>query len=264
MELNNEFEVGVPLSQAWQVLTDLERIAPCMPGAELREVEGDEYRGVVKVKVGPISAEYRGAARFLEKDDPSHRAVLRAEGREARGQGNANATITATLESSADATKVSLVTDLQITGKVAQFGRGVLADVSNKLLGQFVENLETTVLSGQSESPHAPDDGSASSPASSSRSEDERSAPEGESPRQSSSGDSEVATTESYGRRAAGDASGNGAVRRIESSSAEPVDLFEVAGAPVARRVVPVVGGMVAVLVVFAILRRLFRRTSGD
>lgn len=146
MELTNEFTVDVPLEQAWAVLTDLERIAPCMPGAQLEEVDGDDYRGVVRVKVGPMTAEYRGKVQFLERDTGAHKAVLRAEGRETRGQGNASATITAQLEASGSATKVSVVTDLSISGRVAQFGRGVLADVSNKLLGQFVEQLEATVL----------------------------------------------------------------------------------------------------------------------
>jgi carbon monoxide dehydrogenase subunit G len=95
MELKNEFHVSVPIDVAWAVLTDLERVAPCMPGAELQEVEGDEYRGIVKVKVGPITAQYKGSARFVEKDDDQHRAVLLAEGRDTRGQGNASATVTA-------------------------------------------------------------------------------------------------------------------------------------------------------------------------
>ena len=146
MELTNEFTVDVPVEQAWGVLTDLERIAPCMPGAQLQSVDGDDYLGIVRVKVGPVTAEYRGKAHFLERDAAAHKAVLRAEGRETRGQGNASATITAQLEPSGDATRVSVVTDLSISGRVAQFGRGVLADVSNKLLGQFVQQLESTVL----------------------------------------------------------------------------------------------------------------------
>jgi uncharacterized protein len=157
MELTNEFTVDVPVEQAWAVLTDLERIAPCMPGAQLQEVSGDDYLGVVRVKVGPVTAEYRGKAQFLERDTAAHKAVLRAEGRETRGQGNASATITAQLESSGSATHVSVVTDLSISGRVAQFGRGVLADVSNKLLGQFVQQLETTVLNqGASAQPQPP------------------------------------------------------------------------------------------------------------
>ena len=146
MELNNEFEVAMPVDDAWAVLTDIEKIAPCMPGAELKEVEGDEYRGVVKVKVGPITASYKGIARFEDLDAKAHKAVLKAEGRETRGQGNATALITATLSPSTKGTKVEVATDLAITGKVAQFGRGVLADVSAKLLDQFVHNLESTVL----------------------------------------------------------------------------------------------------------------------
>ncbi|HEX9530136.1 MAG TPA: SRPBCC family protein, partial [Acidimicrobiales bacterium] len=138
MELSNDFRVRVPIEQAWSVLTDVERIAPCMPGAQLEEVAGDEYRGSVKIKVGPITAQYKGKATFLELDAAGHRAVLRAEGRDTRGQGNANATITATLEPHALGTSVTVLTDLAVTGRVAQFGRGVLADVSANLLRQFV------------------------------------------------------------------------------------------------------------------------------
>src|SRR3954468_7063547 len=140
MEINDSFRVDLPVEETWRVLMDIERIAPCMPGAQLQEVAGDEYRGVVKVKVGPITAQYKGAASFTELDEANHKAVLKAEGRETRGQGNASATITATLVPDGDGTKVSVVTDLTITGKVAQFGRGVMADVSAKLLNQFVES----------------------------------------------------------------------------------------------------------------------------
>jgi uncharacterized protein len=160
MELTNEFDVPVAVERAWAVLTDVERIAPCLPGAELREVEGDEYRGVVKVKVGPITASYQGAASFVELDETSHRAVLKAEGRESRGQGNAGATITATMAATPSGTHVTVVTDLAISGKVAQFGRGVLADVSAKLLEQFVANLESSVLaSDPTPTPAEDDDG---------------------------------------------------------------------------------------------------------
>src|SRR6266566_7141640 len=117
MKIEDEFRVDVPVDQAWKVLLDVERIAPCMPGAELQEIEGDEYRGIVKVKVGPITAQYKGKATFVEKDDGAHRAVLRAEGRDTRGQGNANATITATLVSEGSGTRVTVVTDLAITGR---------------------------------------------------------------------------------------------------------------------------------------------------
>ena len=204
MELTHEFVVPVGIDQAWAVLTDVEGIAPCMPGAELREVEGDEYRGVVKVKVGPITAQYQGKATITEKDAATHRIVVRAEGRDTRGQGNANATVTATLAPDGDATTVNVLTDLNVTGKVAQFGRGVMADVSNKLLGQFAACLETKL--------------------------------------------GETRTADNPGPATEGP-------RTIESAPAEPVDLLGAAGAPVLKRVVPVVAaGVVAYL-----LYRLFK-----
>src|SRR3989475_8260052 len=129
MKIEDSFRVSVPVEEAWNVLLDVERIAPCMPGAELQEIEGDEYRGIVKVKVGPITAQYKGKATFVERDEAGGKAVLRAEGRDTRGQGNANATITALLVADGDGTKVTVTTDLTVTGRVAQFGRGVMADV---------------------------------------------------------------------------------------------------------------------------------------
>jgi uncharacterized protein len=153
MKLENEFRVDVPVEEAWRVLLDVERIAPCMPGAQLQEVEGDEYRGIVKVKVGPITAQYKGVARITESDDTNHRAVIRAEGRDTRGQGNASATATAVLQPDGDGTRVSIDSDVTVTGKVAQFGRGVIADVSAKLLDQFVACLERDVLSTAGDPP---------------------------------------------------------------------------------------------------------------
>src|ERR1700722_12985384 len=142
MELSNSFRVGVSVPEAWKVLTDLERIAPMLPGAQLQEIEGDEYRGIVKVKVGPITAQYKGQATFLERDEAAGRVVLRASGRDTRGQGNASAVITATMTPDGDVTHVLVATDLTVTGKVAQFGRGVLAEVSGKLIGRVVDALE--------------------------------------------------------------------------------------------------------------------------
>ena len=151
MELNNDFEVAAPIDRVWDVLTDVERVAPCFPGAQLQEVEGDEFRGVVKVKVGPITAQYKGAASFVERDDAGHRAVLRAEGRDTRGAGNAAADITALLEAVDGGTRVTVTTDLTVTGKVAQFGRGVMADVSRKLMGQFADNLSDLISTADGE-----------------------------------------------------------------------------------------------------------------
>ena len=143
MELKSDFEVSVGVDRAWEVLTNPELIAPCLPGARLDEVEGDEFKGAVKVKVGPISSEYRGKATMVEMNRDDLRIVIRAEGRDSRGAGNAAADITAVMEAASEhSTRVEVITDLKISGKVAQFGRGVLGDVSAKLMGQFVDNLE--------------------------------------------------------------------------------------------------------------------------
>jgi carbon monoxide dehydrogenase subunit G len=243
VELTNDFKVSVPIDTAWNTLTDVELIAPCLPGAELREVEGDEYRGVVKVKVGPITAEYRGKASFLEMDESGRRAVLRAEGREARGQGNASATITAELRAEGEATAVSVVTDLAITGRVAQFGRGVLADVSAKLLGQFVESLETTVLNAKEENPAS----AAGSHAS---------APDALTP--TSRGGPASATGSSVTLSSDGASSGaaRSQVRSLSPRPAEPVDLVDVAGSSVAQRVAPVVLQILVMVVVWRLWRR--------
>ena len=148
MDLNHEFVVNVPVNDAWVILTDLERIAPCLPGAQLTEVEGDTYRGQVKVKVGPIVAQFKGQASFVTRDDAAHTASLKAEGRDTTGKGTASAIITAQLTSiTPTSTKCAVVTDLTISGKVAQFGRGALADVSDKLLAQFSENLNQLITS---------------------------------------------------------------------------------------------------------------------
>ena len=209
MDLNHEFTVPVPVADAWKILTDVERIAPCLPGAELQEVEGDTYRGVVKVKVGPIQAQFKGQASFVERDDNSHKAVLKGEGRDTGGKGNASALITAQLTSeSAASTKVVVTTDLSITGKVAQFGRGAMADVSDKLLGQFVENLNQLIASQPASAPES------------------AAAPE-----------------------AAPAAQTDGGVRKIEGPAAKPIDLLDAAGAPILKRAIPVLLVSAAVIV---------------
>ena len=143
-QLVNEFTVNRPIDEAWAVITDVERIAPCLPGAQLQEIEGDIYRGVVKIKLGSITPQFKGQATFIERDDAAHRAVLKAEGRDTGGRGNASAEIEAQAESlSPTSTRVVVTTDLHITGKVAQFGRGIIGDVSKKLMAQFAGNLNT-------------------------------------------------------------------------------------------------------------------------
>lgn len=142
MLLKNEFEIDADLDRTWALLTDLERIMPCLPGAALDGREGDTYLGNVKVKVGPIGAHFKGTAHFAEKDDASRSAVIAASGKDPKGQAAANANIHARLEPvSATRTRVLIDTDLDISGRMAQFGRGAIADVSNRLMGQFVANI---------------------------------------------------------------------------------------------------------------------------
>ena len=216
MELNHHFTVNVPVAEAWKILTNVELIAPCLPGAQLQEVEGDTYRGVVKVKVGPIQAQFKGQASFLERNDVDHKAVLKGEGRDTGGKGNASALITAQLTSiSATSTKVEVNTDLAITGKVAQFGRGAMADISDKLLDQFSENLNTLISEIPSDA--------AAEPAVAEVAED-----------------------------AAPTASAEPVVRKIDAPEAAPINLLDAAGSTMLKRALPVVAG-IAVLIVILI-----------
>ncbi len=232
MELTNEFTVALPIGQAWALLTDIERIAPCMPGATLEGVEDGTYTGNVKVKVGPVTTQYKGKVHFLERDETAHRAVLRAEGREARGQGSANATITAVLGAAGDTTAVTVTTDLTITGRVAQFGRGVLEEVSARLLGQFVDALEAS-LAGEAVAVTPPRDA----------------APE---------------SKDGSGVRAT-DSQTEGANPTRTAAPVEPVDLLAVAGGSVLKRVAVGIGGLAVALGLAGLWRRLAgaRRAKG-
>jgi len=224
MELEHDFTVPVPKAQAWAVLMDVERIAPCMPGATFDGyLDGDDggFKGRVKVKLGPITVTYNGTARFAERDEAAGRAVIEASGKEARGPGTASATITAQLTDEGDTTKVSVVTDLNITGKPAQFGRGVMAEVGSKLIGQFADCLATQLGSGATPEPAAETAG-ASTPAS------------------STSDTSAPAPTPVAQPR----------------PTSDTIDLMEHAGAPVARRLVPVLAGLLALVLVWRLLRR--------
>ena len=238
-KLINEFTVNRPIEEAWPLITDLERIAPCLPGAELQEVEGETYRGVVKVKLGAISSQFKGEAHFVERDDENYRAMIKGAGRDTGGRGNASAEITAQAESlSPTSTRVEVTTDLHITGKVAQFGRGIMGDVSSKLMAQFADNLNQMI--------------------------DDDSAPAGAAP------DTDVTDTDVTGTdapSAAGSAPTDApsdaptadtapvapAVRRIDGPATEPIDLMEVGGGSIVKRVAPAI---IAVVLVLLLLRR--------
>jgi carbon monoxide dehydrogenase subunit G len=216
VDLNHEFIVNVPVNDAWLILTDLERIAPCLPGAQLTEVEGDIYRGQVKIKVGPIVAQFKGQASFVTRDDLAHTAMLKGEGRDTTGKGAASAIITAQLTSvTPTSTKCTVVTNLTISGKVAQFGRGALADVSDKLLAQFSENLNQLITSAPA-TPSAPAASTAPAAAAPAATEVAASSPE---------------------------------IRKIESAEVAPLDLLGTAGVPILKRAIPVVVALIAVVI---------------
>jgi len=141
MELEHSFTVPVPEERAWEVLLDVKRVAPCMPGATLDSVEGDDIKGRIKVKVGPIAMTYAGTAHFTERDAQNHVIVLQASGKETRGAGTASASVRSTLHGEGDQTHVVVNTTLNVTGRPAQFGRGVMAEVGGKLIGIFASNL---------------------------------------------------------------------------------------------------------------------------
>ena len=217
MDLNHSFTVNVPIDDAWRILTDVERIAPCLPGAQLQEIEGDTYRGAVKVKVGPIQAQFKGQANFIERDEVAHHIVLKGEGRDIGGKGNASAIITADLTAVTDSsTSVVVNTDLSITGKVAQFGRGTMADISNKLLAQFVDNLNVLIAEQ----------------------------PVGNAQTTPVVADAEVAAEESM-------PSSEPVVRKIDAPEAEALNLLSVSTGAIAKRAIPVVIVVAAVLAFF-------------
>jgi carbon monoxide dehydrogenase subunit G len=225
MELNHEFTVPVPVDDAWRTLLDIERVAPCMPGASVEDYDGKTVTGSVKVKVGPITVTYKGTAVFEEQDETAHRMVLIASGRETRGQGTARATVTGTLTERDGGTTVSVRTDLTVTGRPAQFGRGVMAEVGDRLVGQFSDCLAQRI----------------GEPAGADESAAEGAGETAES----------GATGTADGAKAAGVAGVNEA-----PAEAEPLDLLRVAGAPVAKRAAVGAAAALVVAVVALGLRR--------
>jgi carbon monoxide dehydrogenase subunit G len=224
MDLNHAFTVEVPVDDAWRILTNVERIAPCLPGAQLQEIEGDVYRGAVKVKVGPIQAQFKGQASFVEFDEVAHKVVLKGEGRDIGGKGNASALITAVLTALTEtSTSVTVNTDLSVTGKVAQFGRGAMADISDKLLAQFVVNLNEMIATSDSAPAAAPE--APSTPA--------------EVPADASSAVAPVAPA----------AQAEPTIRKIDGPEAEALDLLSISRGVIVKRALPVVAVIAAVVI---------------
>jgi carbon monoxide dehydrogenase subunit G len=217
-QIVNEFTVNRPIEEAWPIICDVERIAPCLPGAQLEEVEGEVYRGRVKVKLGAVATQFKGEAKFIARNDVDHTAQLHGKGRDTGGRGNAEADIYAVAEAlSPTSTKCTVTADLHITGKVAQFGRGIMGDVSKKLMDQFASNLNTML----------DEQGTDTVPA-----------PAGDEP-----ADPGVAT----------EAAAAPTVRKINGPAAEPIDMAGMAGPALLKRAAPVA---IVILLLLLLLRR--------
>ncbi|MDW3213921.1 MAG: SRPBCC family protein [Ilumatobacteraceae bacterium] len=226
-QIVNEFTVNRPIEEAWPIICDVERIAPCLPGAQLEEIEGEVYRGRVKVKLGAVTAQFKGEAKFVERDDAAHTAKLHGKGRDTGGRGNAEADIYAVAESlSPTSTKCTVTADLHITGKVAQFGRGIMGDVSKKLMDQFAGNLNTMLDEEGTEPAPATEAPAADAPAAEAPAAD---APAPAAPAEPS-------------------------VRKINGPAAEPIDMADMAGPALLKRAAPV--ALIALLLLLLLRRK--------
>lgn len=248
MQLEHQFSVPVPVARAWEVLLDVERVAPCMPGATVESFDGETVVGKVKVKVGPIQVTYAGEARFKEKDEAVRRVVVDAAGKESRGAGTANATITAQLHDAGEAsTNVSVTTDLAITGKPAQFGRGVMVEVGNKLLGRFADCLADELSSGGQV-------GAASASTAAAGGADSTGTTMTQAtPMPAPRGSAEPGVGQLPGR---GGPQGDPTLRSLRDRDDDAIDLLDVAGASVLKRLAPVVGGALLLFLIWRLLAR--------
>jgi carbon monoxide dehydrogenase subunit G len=228
VKLENEFTVPAPIEQAWAVLLDVERVAPCLPGAQVEPGgDGGEYTGTMTVKIGPITSRYKGTVKIEQADEAGRVAIMRAQAKDARGQGTAAATITSSMEQAPEGTKVKVVTDMRITGPAAQFGRGVMQDVSAKLMRQFAECLAAEM----SATPVEPN-GGVTEP------------------------EPETAAQEPVGAPADGDAAASPPPPRPEHRAPEVLDLGEASREAVLKRAIPLVAGVIALIVVLRLIRR--------
>ena len=241
MRLEHSFTVPVPVDDAWQVLLDLPRVAPCMPGATLTGQDGEEFTGTVKVKLGPIGLTYQGKGRFVDRDEAAHRVVIEASGRDTRSAGTATARVTATLVPEGDATRAEVVTDLTVTGRPAQFGRGMISEVGTKLVGQFAGCLADTLAGpGPAADQAPPTDGSATQePATGVAPPAERAEPPPEPPSTAPSSTAPSSTA--------------------PPAEAEPIDLLRLAGGTATARRVAIAA--VLALLAWLGLRRWRRRS---
>lgn len=230
MELGHEFTVPVGVDEAWRTLLDLERVAPCFPGATLTSHDEAGFAGTVKVKLGPVTLLYKGTGQFVERDDAAHRMVLDASGKDTRGAGTAKAKVTATLQPSGEQTTVAVQTDLKVTGRPAQLSRGLISEVGGRLVDQFAECLARKLAAPEAAAGEPSGDGQVGT---------------------------ESAPTDGAAESVAAQAKPSGGPRLVEvQPEAEPIDLLGTAGVPVLKRALPVIGGLVLLAILFAVLRR--------
>ena len=249
MQMQHHFTVPVPVDVAWKALLDPERVAPCMPGAKLTKVEGNEFSGSVKVKLGPVTLLYKGTGTFKEVDEANHRAVIDASGKDSRGNGTAAATVTAVLTPEGSSTKVTVDTDLKITGKPAQLGRGLIAEVGGKILNQFAECLAEKKTAGPEKAAQAEEASAEAKPAATQAAREEEQPSWRVAPVGAADGEREVVAEKA------------GSVSPGKTAPAdEAIDLLGTAGTPVLKRVAPIAGAVIALLLVVRARRRKRRR----
>ncbi|WP_037851113.1 SRPBCC family protein [Streptomyces sp. NRRL S-340] len=251
MELHHGFTVPVPVDDAWRALLDIERVAPCLPGAVVEAYDGRTVTGSVKVRLGPVTVTYKGTAVFEEQDERAHRLVLVAGGRETRGQGTARATVTGTLREHDGVTEVSVRTELTVTGRPAQFGRGVLAEVGDRLVGQFADCLAGRLAAAAPQETAGAGTLPGPTPVTPATPATAASPGPGPAPGPGSGG---------------GTAPGNGVQPAAAARAAagdEPVDLLRVAALPVARRAAPVAAGAAVAVALLVLGVRRLRRGRG-
>jgi uncharacterized protein len=256
MQLENKFTIEAPIDKAWEALNTPETVAPCFPGATLQEYEGDSFTGTVKVKLGPISLTYKGKGTYVSRDDENHKVVIEANGRDSRGNGTASATVTGTMVADGPTrTAVTMVTDMTITGRPAQFGRGVISDVADKIIGQFSACVASKLAPAAEEAaPAAPSPSPAPSPAAPSTAAPAAAAGSVAAPAvggsANGSGSADAAAT-AKGPALATAPKSAGPMR----SEVDAIDLLDAAGAPVFKRLAPVAAGALLLLVIFLIRR---------
>jgi uncharacterized protein len=255
LKLENEFTVPAGIDQAWSVLPDVERVAPCLPGAAVEPGAGEEgaYNGTMTVKIGPITARYKGTVRVLEADEANRRAVMRAQAKDARGQGTASATITSTMEEVPDGTRVKVVTDMRVTGPAAQFGRGVMQDVSAKMMRQFAECLAQEMGGGPAA---APADATWSAAAGDEPSGEPAAGGEPPAPAPAAAGNGDVAPAQAPPEEAAAPAGEAPAAPPRPRPTPEVLDLADAGREAMLKRAAPVVGAALVLLILLRIIRR--------